>query len=163
MEQAKQFQSPLRKILFCTDFSENADFAFDFALDAAVRRTGCELHLLHVVPESDAQFWKSYMYEVEGVDDKAKRDVDAVIDQKYRSRVPQNIPFIVEYRVGSDSGEILDYAKQKEIDLIVLGRQGQSGLKTVLFGRVTEKVARHAPCAVLIIPLTYQKRIANSQ
>jgi hypothetical protein len=77
MEQAKQFQSPLRKILFCTDFSENADFAFDFAIDAAVRRPGCELHLLHVVPESDAQFWKSYMYEVEDVDNQAKRDIDA--------------------------------------------------------------------------------------
>ena len=54
-----------QKILYCTDFSENALIAFDFAVDAAKRRPGCILYLLHVVPESEAQFWKTYIYEVE--------------------------------------------------------------------------------------------------
>ena len=63
-------ESLAQRILFCTDFSENANFAFNFAVDAAIRRPGSQLYLLHVVPESEAQFWKSYIYEVEGVDAK---------------------------------------------------------------------------------------------
>ena len=39
------------KVLFCTDFSENADFAFDFAIDAVRRRPGSTLLLLHVLCE----------------------------------------------------------------------------------------------------------------
>ena len=63
-------ESRFQRILFCTDFSEHADLAFDFAVDAAKRRPGCTLYLLHVIPEPEAQFWKTYIYEVDGVDTK---------------------------------------------------------------------------------------------
>ena len=64
------------RILFCTDFSQNAYDAFGFAVDAASRRPGCLLYILHVIPEPDAQFWKTYIYEVEDIDKKAKQDID---------------------------------------------------------------------------------------
>jgi nucleotide-binding universal stress UspA family protein len=150
---------PCRKILFCTDFSKNAEFAFQFAVDAALRRPGCELYLLHVVPETDAQFWKTYLYEVEGVDDKAKRDIDGRIDEVYRSRLPVGLELKVEFRVGRDWQEILNFANEKDIDLIVMGRQGKGSLQTALFGNVTEKVARKADCAVLIVPLSFEEKL----
>ena len=56
METIDLTKTHYQRILFCTDFSENADFAFPFAVDAAARRPGSELYLLHVIPESDAQF-----------------------------------------------------------------------------------------------------------
>ena len=150
--------SPYTKILFCTDFSENAEFAFDFAIDSAVRRPGCTLYLLHVIPESDAQFWKTYIYEVDDVDGKARRDIDAKIDRDYRPRVPPGLDFRVEMRVGKDSAAILEFAREIDADLIIIGRQGHSALEKALFGNVTEKVARKAPCAVLIIPLEFQRK-----
>jgi nucleotide-binding universal stress UspA family protein len=150
--------SPFQKILFCTDFSENADYAFDFAIDAAVRRPGCSLYLLHVVPESDAQFWKTYIYEVDDVDQKAKNDIDDKIRRSYQPRVPAGLPFRVEVRVGKDYNAILEFAEEMNVDLIVIGRRGHSTLQKALFGNVTEKVARKAPCAVLIIPLDFQKK-----
>ena len=48
-------ESRFKRILFCTDFSESADAAFDFALDAAIRRPDSTLYLLHVIHEPDAQ------------------------------------------------------------------------------------------------------------
>jgi len=150
--------SPYQTILFCTDFSENADFAFDFALDAAIRRPGCTLYLLHVIPETDAQFWKTYIYEVEDVDQKAKADIDRKIEESYRPRVPPGVHFQFEVRVGKDYKEILAFAEEKNADLIVLGRQGHSSFEKALFGRVTEKIARHARSAVLIVPLDFQNR-----
>ena len=100
-----------RKILFCTDFSDNADFAFDFAVDAAIRNTGCALCLLHVIPEPDAQFWKGYIYEVGDMDAKARADIDAKIDSVYRPRVPADLPFRVEMRVGAAAKTILEFAE----------------------------------------------------
>jgi len=163
MEHNQPLQSPCQRILFCTDLSENADFAFSFAIDAAIRRPASELFLLHVIPESESQFWKSYIYEVEGVDDKAKHDLDLRIEQAYTSKLPAGLNMQTEFRIGKDYEVILDFAREKQVDLIVMGRQGRGSLQKALFGNVTEKVARKADCAVLIVPLSYQKRLNKSK
>jgi nucleotide-binding universal stress UspA family protein len=153
--------SPYQRILFCTDFSENADHAFDYAIDAAVRRPGCTLYLLHVIPEADAQFWKTYIYEVEGVDQKARRDIDDKIETAYRSRVPTGVDLKIEMRVGKASTAILEFAQEIDADVIVLGRAGRGSIQGKLFGTVTKTVARKARCAVLIIPLDSRKHASQ--
>lgn len=152
-----------KRILFCTDFSENAEFAFDYAIDAAVRRPGSVLYVLHVIPEPDAQFWKTYIYEVEDVDQKAKRDIDERIEKTYLVRAPKSVQIEVVIRVGKDSDSILEFAEENAVDLIVMGRRGRSSLGKVLFGNVTEKICRKAPCAVLIVPLSLKEREAKTQ
>ena len=62
----------------------------------------------------------------------------------------------IEIRVGKDYEQILEFAKTKQIDLIVIGRQGHSTIQKALFGNVAEKIVRKAGCAVLVIPLDYQ-------
>ncbi len=146
------------RILFCTDFSENAEFAYDYALDAAVRRPGSTLYILHVIPEPDAQFWKTYIYEVEDVDQKAKRDIDEHIEKSYLARTPPSVQIEVAVRVGKDSDCIIRFAEENDVDLIVMGRRGRTALSKVLFGNVTEKVCRKAPCAVLVVPLVLKDR-----
>jgi len=155
-------ESLAQRILFCTDFSENANFAFNFAVDAAIRRPDSKLYLLHVVPESEAQFWKSYIYEVEDVDAKARHDINERIDQTYRSRLPENLELKVEFRIGKDYQEILNFTHENQIDLIVMGRQGHNTLQKAFFGNVTEKVVRKADSAVLVVPLSYRKRLSSS-
>lgn len=150
--------SPYQRILFCTDFSANADFAFDYALDAVRRRPHSQFHLLHVLPESAAQFWKTYVYEVDDVDNKAKHDIDVKVEQAYFSRLPEGISLQVHYRVGKEHTEILAFADELDIDLIVLGRQGHSFLEHALFGAVAEKVVSRATCAVLVVPLSLKDR-----
>lgn len=154
MERGQLFQNTFKRILFCTDFSQNAEYAFDYAVDAAMRRPDCELYLLHVIPQSDAQFWKSYIYEVEGVENKAKEDLDRKVNDSYISKLPAGVALKIEYRSGKDYEEILDFAKKTDIDLIVLGRQGHSSIQDALFGKVTEKIVRKAACAVMVIPHT---------
>lgn len=151
--------SPFQRILFCTDFSENADFAFDFAVDAAKRRPGCMLYLLHIIPEPDAQFWKTYLYEVDDIDTKARQDIDAKVAATYTPRVPEDVPMEVHMRVGKDYLKILEFAHEKNVDLIVIGRQGRGAWEKFLFGNVTEKVARKAECAVLIVPYSFEQKV----
>ncbi len=148
-------QSRFTRILFCTDFSESADAAFEFALDAVVRRPGSTLYLLHVIHEPDAQFWKSYIAEVENINDDAKKAIDAKVAASYLARVPKDVDLKVEFRIGPDAATILEFAKTAKVDVIVLGRHGHGGVGKKLFGSVAEKIVRKAECAVLVVPLEY--------
>ena len=150
-----QRHGPMRTILFCTDFSENADFAFDFAVDAALRNPGCVLTLLHVIPEPEAQFWRTYIYEVDDVDVKARTDIDQKVDSSYRTRVPDALDFRVLMRIGNTAQQILSVAEETKADLIVLGRQGHGAFEKLLFGNVAGKVARRAFCPVMLVPMDY--------
>ena len=141
-----------KRILFCTDFSENADFAFDYALDAAGTSPGAGLFVLHVVPESQSQFWKTYIYEIDNVDSKARADIDERIEKSYLSKIPAGIKIDIQFRIGKENEEILDFAKEINADLIVIGRQSSNALETAFFGNVTEKIVRKAHCPVLVVP-----------
>jgi nucleotide-binding universal stress UspA family protein len=156
-------ESLFKRILFCTDFSESASAAFNFAIDAAIRRPASTLYLLHVIHEPDAQFWKSYIAEVENVDAQAKQAIDEKIEADYRPRVPVGLDFRCEFRIGPDAATILEFARAYKIDVIVLGRHGQSGIHKALFGSVAEKIARKAECAVLVVPLVYARAGLGSQ
>jgi nucleotide-binding universal stress UspA family protein len=151
-------ESRFKRILFCTDFSESADAAFEFALDAAIRRPGATLYLLHVIHEPDAQFWKSYIAEVDNVDAEAKKAIDEKVAAAYLARVPPGLDVKVEFRIGPDAATILEFAKATQIDVIVLGRHGHSSMGKALFGSVAEKIVRKAACAVLVVPLDYTKK-----
>jgi nucleotide-binding universal stress UspA family protein len=147
-------ETRFKRILFCTDFSDSAHAAFEFALDAAIRRPGSTLYLLHVLHEPDAQFWKSYVYEVENVDERARRSIDEKM-AAYLARVPPGMDARVEVRIGVDTTAILEFAKAMQIDVIILGRHGHSSVGKALFGSVAEKIVRKADCAVLVVPLSY--------
>jgi nucleotide-binding universal stress UspA family protein len=151
-------ESRFKRILFCTDFSESADAAFEFALDAAVRRPGSTLYLLHVIHEPDAQFWKSYIAEVDNIDAEAKKAIDAKVANTYLSRVPEGVNVKVEFRIGPDAATILEFARGEQADVIILGRHGHSSVGKTLFGSVAEKIVRKAECAVLVVPLSYANK-----
>ena len=52
--------------------------------------------------------------------------------------------------VGPPVQKLVDYAKEQEIDLIVMSTHGRTGGESILVGSVTEKVVRNAPCSVLV-------------
>ena len=147
-----------KRIVFCTDFSREADFAFSFAVDLAQRYQAGELYLLHVIPDSEAQFWKTYIYEVEGVDEKARHDIDEQIDRTYRRRMPEGLELKVEFRIGKENLEILDFAASQQVDLIVIGHHRGSGLAKAFLGDASESIVRKACCPILVVPLNYAQR-----
>ena len=121
-------------------------------MKAAERSGEAALHILHVIPEPDAQFWQTYLYEVEDVDRKAEEDMDNKIREAYMDLVPENIKTVSAVRQGKAHEAILHYATEINANLIVMGRQGFTGLGKTFFGNVTEKIVLHAKCPVLVIP-----------
>ena len=155
MSSVPDFETRFKRILFCTDFSESADAAFDFALDASIRRPGSLLFILHVVHEADAQFWRAYLAEVDSVGEQSGQAMEERIRQAYLSQVPPGVAVKVEVREGPDAPMILDFAAANQIDLIVIGRHGHGGVSKTLFGGVAEKIVRKAACVVMVVPLSY--------
>ena len=148
-------ESRFKRILFCTDFSESADAAYDFALDMAIRRPDSTLYLLHVIHEPDAQYWRTQLAEVENINAEAKKAIDAKVAAAYLSRVPKGMDVKTVFRIGPDAATILEFAKAEQVDVIILGRHGHSSVGKALVGSVAEKIVRKADCAVLVVPLSY--------
>ena len=63
----------------------------------------------------------------------------------------QGVPVQTAFLEGRPFVEIIRYARDNEIDLIVISTHGRSGIKHALFGSVAEKVVRKAPCPVLVV------------
>jgi nucleotide-binding universal stress UspA family protein len=151
---AVPYRNIFKKILFCTDFSATAQKAFHYALNISSGNPGCELVILHVVPEPDAQFWKTYIYEVDKIDEKAKTDIDEKVRQVYLTQIPVGIPYSIKMAVGNINIAILETAKNENVSLIIIGRESSSMWQSRFLGKTTEHIARKAICPVMIIPGT---------
>lgn len=142
----------LQNILVPIDFSECAENALHLALDLAVR-AGAELHLVHVWPEAS-------LSEIVAINEgEAARDVafqlnEATVEPLRRldPEVRGKIDIVHELlKNGHPAEAILAYARDHEIDLIVMGTHGRRGLRRWILGSVTEEVLHEAPCPVLAV------------
>ncbi len=141
----------LARILLPTDFSEFSARATRYAC-ALAEQFGSELHVLHVLETIESMapdFGMGLALPGRIVESKraAEKALDGVVDTNWaagRSIVKATVE-------GTPFLEIIRYAKQHDIDLIVVGTHGRSGLVHVLMGSVAEKVVRKAPCPVLTV------------
>ena len=72
----------------------------------------------------------------------------------YLKELPEGLSSETFYRVGNAAQQIIEFANEHEISLIVLGRPKPRLLRSLLFGSTASKVARYAPCPLLIVPDT---------
>jgi len=125
----------LGEILFPTDFSASSEVAGRVAREIA-RQSGAGLHIVHVVPP---------VTDASDAPEQLKR-LGATLGEGLR----------VETALlsGRTARQIIDYARDKGIGLIVLGTHGRSGVSRVILGSVAESVVRLAACLVLTVPET---------
>ena len=143
-----------KKVLFCTDFSENADYAFDFAYGIAKRDKGL-LYILHVMPyNSNQAYAESFitMEDLKKIQKTVEEDIVNNYKERYEKEIEEGIPYEFVTKSGREDEEILTFAKQENVDIIVIGTHGRTGIEHVFFGSVAEKVLRHSPLPVFVIP-----------
>ncbi len=142
----------LKRILFATDFSPCAEQAFTHALYLA-KRYQAELHVLHAVILRDFSNQPEFSLVTLGTlrrqfEEAAKRQMTAMLE----SYTPDQVKIIQAHRRGdSASTVILDYAKEQDMDLVVLGTHGRRGLGHFFLGSEAEKVVRLSSCPVFTI------------
>ena len=142
----------LKRILIPTDFSKHSQNALSYAA-AFAEKFGAELYLLHVVQDL-ALFIPDAITVTPPIVppvEELTASVRAALDRVIQENQLQRLPVFAEVREGTPFYEIIQFAKEKDIDLIVMGTHGRGWLAHVLLGSVTEKVVRKAPCPVLTV------------
>lgn len=141
----------LKNILVASDFSACSDAAL-----AEARRYAdafdARIHLLHVVTEPLHEPWAGYAPEGAFLETINDLEIEA------RGRLHRTIAgwpdagrFVIDCVWGDPSEQIVKYAREDGIDLIVCGTHGRSGFDHALVGSVAERVVRLAPCPVLTV------------
>jgi nucleotide-binding universal stress UspA family protein len=159
----------LTRILAPTDFSKHSGFAMEWAAYMA-QCMKADLVLLHVISEEEGKIMEEVIGEgavvqipkgirqnvVEERQKKMKEQYEMVVSREIKAalKVEQMI------RIGVPFLEVIRTAKERDVDLIVLGTHGRTGLSHVLIGSVAEKVVHHAHCPVLTIKHPQYKFIA---
>lgn len=138
-------------VLLATDFSEPSAHAAQHAADLA-RRHGARLHVVHVVEEFS--YWEGFTLEhfpSDEVYEELRKNARLAIEDLFDQEAREGLSIESHVLHGKPFVEIIRLARQAGAEVIVVGSHGQSGIAETLFGSTAEKVARKAPCAVLIV------------
>jgi len=136
----------VKNILFATDFSPAADLAAPIAIQIA-QRYGAKIYGVHVNRFEDytAAAPNAWAAMAEAAEKETKEDAGRLNEQL------QSIEHEVVVGEGNIWEVVSDLIKDKEIDLVVLGTRGRTGLGRAILGSVAEQILRQSPCPVLTV------------
>lgn len=145
----------LKSILVPIDFSETSQKAAHYGAEMA-RALGGKLYILHVIHQrildltqelSRKGFYAQEFKEVLGSMIQERREaMSAFLPEDWR----EGLEVEYELRKGKPVEEILKYAEEKAVDLIIVGATGKSALKAALTGSVARGIVNHSPCPVIM-------------
>jgi nucleotide-binding universal stress UspA family protein len=143
-----------KRVLFCTDFSENSDCAFDYAFGVA-KRDGGLLYILHVIPNIPNQYYAALYSNPENfekIQAAIREDLEQRYNDQYLRQIKDKTKVNIVTKSGREDEEILKFVRKEHIDIIVIGTHGRTGIKHAVFGSVAEKIIRYSPIPVFVIP-----------
>jgi nucleotide-binding universal stress UspA family protein len=157
-----------KKILVPLDYSDRSWQALEEAI-ALAKLTQAEILLLHVLSTSDpdcpiqvrspvmdiggvypvfsTEMMQLYVTQLQQFEQERLKNLQAFA----REVENQGIPVTWAQPFGSAASEICRTAREEQVDLIVMGRRGRSGLREALLGSVSNYVMHHAPCTVMMV------------
>jgi nucleotide-binding universal stress UspA family protein len=135
-----------------TDFSDASQQALKYAQGLA-EAFKASLHVLHVLEDLAAHAWTTEVYvaALPGVHEEMERQARERLDQIFDPDERARLQVQTVLRVGSPFVEVVRYARDEKMDLIVMGTHGRGAIAHMLLGSVAERVVRKAPCPVLTV------------
>jgi len=138
----------LQRICVPVDFSETSAAALLYA-KALADAFGASLYVMHVlvawVPNADFPASPELYASLE---DAARKQLDAQLTPEEKTKYRAQVDLVMG---TSEFVEVIRYAREKDIDLLVLGTHGRGAIAHMLMGSVAEKIVRKAPCPVLTV------------
>jgi len=137
------------RIVVTTDFSEPANEALAVASDLAAK-FDAELTLLHIA--EPALHVADHIFPVRAVREgkEKKLGTKKLLELIEKSELGDDVQVALKVHTSPVEG-ILSFLAEATPDLLVISTAGRTGLERLLIGSVTERVVRHAPCAVLTV------------
>lgn len=138
-----------RNILIATDGSENTQRAISYGIEIA-KLSGATVHALYVVNTSPiiSDYWtigKKNIYEI------VKSEGEEAVSEVKKIGEASGVEVKKVVLDGYPSNAIIDFAENNNIDLIVMGTLGKTGLDKLLIGSVAEKVVRGSKVPVMVV------------
>lgn len=145
MAQLRKFS----KVLVAVDGSEYSMNAAKYAI-SITRQFGSELIALHVITSDVSTVASAFLPQMEEIKKNAQEYFDKI--RRKGEEASGDIQLRTEL-ISSPSvvGGIIDFAEKENIDLIVVGTKGRSGLKRLLLGSVASGIVNYAHCPVMIV------------
>jgi len=141
----------MKKILVPIDFSKQALRAIKAAAKIA-RETGSEVYLLHMIDlPSDENDIEAHADASSPAKMLFLKKVHEKFRELKRSKLLEGIVIHEEVRFHKTFTGIIGYSKELNIDLIVMGSHGSTGMKEIFIGSNTERVVRHSDVPVLVV------------
>lgn len=138
------------KILVPVSLSNLEDDVVRHAVEHALNHDS-ELHAVHVVADEILETMEDDdSREPRNLGSKTSREVLSDVEKK----VPEDVEFTCKELAGSPSSSIVRYANKNDIDIIVMGTHGRSGVQRYLLGSIAEEVVRNSSCPVLTVELS---------
>jgi len=162
----------IKRILYATDLSENARYAFGYAVSLA-NRHDAKITVLHVVEELSS-FAQSMVADMMGekrlADIKTGKEKEVISELKIRleefcdnvRHEQPSCPFVVDNTIvvtGHPVDQIVHQAAEMDADLIVIGSHGRGGLADVTMGSTSRRVLRRCAMPVLVVRLQENKAV----
>jgi nucleotide-binding universal stress UspA family protein len=125
----------VRNVLFPTDFSSYSNHAYLHAV-ALAENLGARMTIAYVAMPDQLErreFWRGQLEQIRPAN--------------------RNIPVDHVFLEGDPGAELIRYAGDTDVDLIVMGTHGRTGVDRLLMGSVAEQVLRGAPCSVMCVKL----------
>ena len=147
----------MKTLLVPVDFSEPSISAFRFALDIAAKRDGA-LHLLHVITPSVLEGFAAFKQPSMKV---LKRVAEKKYERLLEEFSTENIRIRTSVIEGRIQSALLNYLKKADIDLVVMGTRGASGMREWVIGSNTEKLVRTSPVPVIAVKSYHDNPVKN--
>ena len=140
-----------KTILFATDFSDNSEYAFEYAL-ALAKKFEALLAIIHVINEPvDLRGFYVPHISFESLEEEIEEGARKMMDRFCRSHVRDYEPVMTFIVPGVPYDEVIKKALELSADLIIMGTHGRTGIDRILFGSVAEKVVKSSPIPVLTV------------
>jgi nucleotide-binding universal stress UspA family protein len=146
---------PLQKILWPTDFSDASYKSLETVKELAVRFSAAvwAIHVVQPVSVFSAELSVTLPAYEQDLMEYSRMALDKTIAERVCSEM-QITPVI---RVGSPAAEIVRFADEEKMGIIVIATHGEAAFHHFIFGSVAEKVIRLASCPVLVIRVPHHK------
>jgi len=139
----------LRKALVAVDLSSTSTKVVEFAFQYAGKTGLDSIDFIHVLEYHDQEIPLHSEFAARFDTDKVKQDVLDVL-KKAVHKTGSSLAHNLYVKTGDPSKEIVKMAEKEKHDIILIGHRGMSDLEEFFIGSVAAKVARHAPCDVLV-------------
>lgn len=142
----------IKRILFPTDFSPNAKAA-QAHVQSLAEDLKAEVHVLFVAEGLSLEAPDSTSLFVTPADslEQVCRSAMPYLHKLFDSEWSQQHHVVHATRIGRPFREIIKYADENQIDLIIAGTHGHTGPLRILLGSVAENLVRHANCPVMTV------------